>query len=163
MKKNYIEKLEVFYRNYWLRFGIDSASVRPLRSWFGRTNKMEVRSFTNFRTQFVILKQCVFLRVNGVEMVRFASNPEGGYLSKGMAKVGVRTSCVPGGKTRRFSCVIHKNRFWRLFSSSFDLEVKDEQVHNEIINSRSNHIIWKKKWEKFFKKDFTLLNDRRAN
>ena len=106
-----------------------------------------------FRTQFGILKQCVFLRVNGVEMVRFASNPEGGYLSKGMAKVGVRTSCVPGGKTRRFSCVIHKNRFWRLLSSSFDLEVKDEQVHNEIINSRSNHIIWKKNG-KFFKKRF---------
>ena len=110
------------------------------------------------------------LRVNGVEMVRFASSPEGGYLSKGIAKVGVRTSCVPGGKTRRFSCVIHKNRFWRwwlllIVSSSLDLEVKDEQVHNEIINSR-NHIIWEEEEEKngkIFLTDFTLLNDHRAN
>ena len=35
MKKNCIEKLEVLLPNYWLRFGIGSASVRPLRSWFG--------------------------------------------------------------------------------------------------------------------------------
>ena len=34
--------------------------------------------------------------MNGVEMVKFASRPVGGYLRNGMAKVGVKTSCVPG-------------------------------------------------------------------
>ncbi len=47
-------------------------------------------------------------------MVMLESNPGGGYLSSGMARVGVRTSCVPGGNTMRFSWVIHKNRFSRL-------------------------------------------------
>ncbi len=49
------------------------------------------------------------LLVNGVEMVRLASTPVGGHLNKGIAKVGVRTSWVPGGKTNLRSCVIHKN------------------------------------------------------
>ena len=35
IEKKCIEKLEVLWRNYWLRFGIGSALVRPLRSWFG--------------------------------------------------------------------------------------------------------------------------------
>ena len=34
--------------------------------------------------------------MNGVEMVKFASRPVGGYLKNGIAKVGVKTSCVPG-------------------------------------------------------------------
>ena len=68
------------------------------------------------------------LRVNGVEMVRFASSPVGGYLSRGMARVGVRTSCAPGGMTSLFSSVIHRKRLLLLSktksSSSFFLEVE---------------------------------------
>ena len=42
-------------------------------------------------------------------------------------------------------------------SSSLDLEVKDEQVHNEIINSR-NHIIWEEEEEKNGKNFFNRFH-----
>lgn len=49
------------------------------------------------------------LIVNGVESVKLASIPWGGYLISGMASVGVSTNCVPGGQTSLFSCVIQIN------------------------------------------------------
>ena len=44
-------------------------------------------------------------------MVRLASMPVGGYRTSGISSVGVSTSCVPGGSTIFFSCVIHRKRF----------------------------------------------------
>ena len=80
-------------------------------------------------------------------MVKFASRPVGGYLRNGMAKVGVKTSCVPGynktkiwletfsrkwghittGRTSLFSCVIQRNLFVLLcpFNSSSSSFVDD--------------------------------------
>ena len=60
-------------------------------------------------------------------MVRLASSPVGGYLSNGMARVGVRTSCDPGGITKRFSSVIQRNRLlrWRLSEEDEDAVILD--------------------------------------
>ncbi len=47
--------------------------------------------------------------MKGVESVRFASSPFGGYRMKGMASVGVSTSWVPGGSTIFFFSDIQRN------------------------------------------------------
>ena len=91
-----------------------------------------------------------YLLVNGVEIVKFASRPCGGYLSRGMATVGVSTNWVPGGNTRRFSCVIQRNlllRWWWLWCKCWETSSASQkwpvpkQFHNEIMAKIWDHIL----------------------
>lgn len=61
----------------------------------------------------VLEKHVGYLLVNGKLMETFEKNPSGGYLTRGIAMVGVIVIEVPGGSASLPSSVIHTKRFFR--------------------------------------------------